>query len=269
MAPPKRKQYPPSDAPQKLPRRVTNRFLRRAWLGISAALLIACGVIGFISTLGAALLLHATASSITTYQVLDTNRPIYAESPVGSAAAISPLSAVFTAEVQYWGPLIMAWGAQYQIDPNLIATLIQIESCGDPTVSSPSGAQGLFQVMPFHFEDGEDMLEVQTNARRGMNYLSGGLDRSDGHAGLALAGYNGGHGVINRGWAAWADETRRYYYWGSRIYSEAVSGMAASPTLEEWLSAGGSVLCARANQSQQQLEAQKQQQAQSIALAAQ
>jgi soluble lytic murein transglycosylase-like protein len=148
----------------------------------------------------------------------------------------------------------------------LIATVIQIESCGDPTVSSPSGAQGLFQVMPFHFAEGEDMLEVQTNARRGLDYLSGGLNLSDGHAGLALAGYNGGHGMINRGWGAWADETRRYYYWGSRIYAEAVSGMTTSPTLLEWLSMGGNRLCERANQAQQQLEAQRQQQAQPVAL---
>jgi hypothetical protein len=241
-------------------------MLHHTWLGISAVILIACGVIGFTATLGAALLLNITVHTVTTYTIVDTNRPIYAESPVGPDAAASPLSSVFTAEVRYWGPLISAWGIQYQIDPNLIATVIQIESCGDPTVSSPSGAQGLFQVMPFHFAEGEDMLEVQTNARRGLDYLSGGLNLSDGHAGLALAGYNGGHGMINRGWGAWADETRRYYYWGSRIYAEAVSGMTTSPTLLEWLSMGGNRLCERANQAQQQLEAQRQQQAQPVAL---
>ena len=231
-------------------------FRRRAWLGLSAILLILCGLTGFAATLGTAMLLGRPLNAV--YRVVDSNRPVYASGPVGARAAASPLSAVFTPEVQYWAPLITAWAATYQIDPNLIATVIQIESCGDSQVSSPSGAQGLFQVMPFHFTAGEDMLDVQTNAQRGLDYLLGSLDLADGHVGLALAGYNGGHGVIARGWGAWSSETRRYYYWGARIYSEAVSGMATSPTLQEWLNAGGANLCARANATEQQLEANKQ-----------
>jgi len=98
------------------------------------------------------------------------------------------------------------------------------------------------------------MLDVATNARRGMDYLAGSLQIAEGHAGLALAGYNGGHGIISRGWASWTAETRRYYYWGARIYAEAVSGMATSPTLDEWLAAGGSRLCTQARLTQSQLE---------------
>lgn len=223
-------------------------------LVIVSATLLSCAVIGFVATLGTALLWHAAAGN-RVYAVAHPYRHNYADSPVGPAAATSPLSGVFTGEVLYWTPLIETWAVLYQVDPNLIATLIQIESCGDPSVSSPAGAQGLFQVMPFHFSAGEDMLDVVTNARRGMEYLVGGLELAGGHAGLALAGYNGGHGVINRGWATWAAETQRYYSWGSRIYMEAASGMATSPTLDEWLAAGGDRLCAQARQTQAQLEA--------------
>lgn len=245
-----------SSARQRRPKRpLSHRFFQRAWLGLSAAILILCGLTGFATTLGAAWLLRSTTD--TSYEVVETTRVFYAESPVGPQAAVSPLSTVFTPEIQYWAPLIQAWAAVYQIDPNLIATVMQIESCGDPEVSSPAGAQGLFQVMPFHFETGEDMLDVQTNAKRGLEYLTGSLDRADGHAGLAMAGYNGGHGVINRGWAGWTAETRRYYYWGARIYAEAVSGMTSSPTLQEWLGVGGQALCTRASETQQQLEQQK------------
>jgi hypothetical protein len=232
------------------------RLFQRAWLGLSAVVLIFCGLTGFTATLGAAWLLHSTTAD-TSYEVVETTRVFYAESPVGPEAAVSPLSTVFTPEIQYWAPLIQAWAVVYQIDPNLIATVMQIESCGDSEVSSPAGAQGLFQVMPFHFESGEDMLDVQTNAKRGLEYLTGSLDRADDHAGLAMAGYNGGQGVIDQGWAGWTAETRRYYYWGSRIYAEAVSGMTSSPTLQEWLGVGGQVLCTRASQTQQQLEQQK------------
>lgn len=167
--------------------------------------------------------------------------------------AATALSPVFTPEVQYWATDIEKWAAEYNLDPNLIATVIQIESCGNPTVSSNAGAQGLFQVMPFHFTQDEDMLDVQTNARRGLNYLSGGLEIANGHPGLALAGYNGGHGVINLGWARWVDETRRYFYWGAGIYEEASSGALTSTRLNEWLSAGGNNLCVLASDVQSTL----------------
>ena len=229
-----------------------SRLARRVWLGLTAIVLIVCGLTGFAATLGTALLFHPKTD--VAYAVVETNHPYYAGSPLGPNASTAPLSTVFTPEVQYWGTLIKAWAVMYQVDPNLIATVIQIESCGDPLVSSNAGAQGLFQVMPFHFADGEDMLDVQTNARRGLTYLLDGLNQADGHVGLALAGYNGGHGVIGRGWAAWSSETRRYYYWGSRIYSEAVSGMSSSATLQEWLNGGGVNLCNRARQSEQQID---------------
>ena len=176
--------------------------------------------------------------------------------PILTATAIIPLavpgaaslSPVFTPEVQFWAEEISVWASSYQLDPNLIATVIQIESCGNASISSPAGAQGLFQVMPFHFAPGEDMLDVQTNARRGLEYLKTGLTLAGGDVGLALAGYNGGHGVISRAWSSWPVETQRYYTWGSGIYAETVSGV--SPTLETWLAAGGSALCARASESQ-------------------
>jgi hypothetical protein len=227
----------------------------RAWMAVSAIVLITCGLLGFLGTIGSAILLYSTRH--TSYEIVETSHPFYAGSPMGPDAAVSPLSEAFTPEVQYWAPLIKAWAVMYQIDPNLIATVIQIESCGDPQVSSPAGAQGLFQVMPFNFDPGDDMLDVQTNARQGLTYLAGSLDRADGHAGLALAGYNGGHGVIQGGWATWTNETRRYYYWGSRIYAEAVSGMKTSPTLQEWLDAGGSSLCTQASESEKQLDEQQ------------
>jgi soluble lytic murein transglycosylase-like protein len=173
---------------------------------------------------------------------------------VGSASVsvpdLPPLSSVFSPEVRYWSPLIYAWATAYNIDPNLIATVIQIESCGDSEAISRSGAQGLFQVMPFHFRAGEDMQEVLTNGQRGMEYLAKSLQTANGDPGLALAGYNGGIGVIKRGWAGWADETRRYYKWGTGIYQDATLGHDTSKTLQDWLNAGGKSLCKTAAKRQ-------------------
>ncbi len=179
-------------------------------------------------------------------RLLTINRSFGSQSRNG----LPQLSSVFTPEVRFWTPLIYAWAAAYKVDPNLIATVIQIESCGDPTAISRSGAQGLFQVMPFHFSPGEDMLEVLTNGRRGMEYLAKGLEIAAGDAGLALAGYNGGHGIIHADPAQWSDETKRYYQWGSGIYQDALQGRDTSSAVRAWLGAGGKVLCAQASNHQ-------------------
>lgn len=153
------------------------------------------------------------------------------------------LSQIFTPSVLYWQDSILIWAAQYDLDPNLVATVMQIESCGWPRATSSAGAMGLFQVMPFHFSAGEEPYEPTTNAFRGMTYLHRGLEISKGHAGLALAGYNGGHSVINKDYSRWSGETKRYYRWGSGIYREAAAGWETSPTLNDWYTAAGRSMC--------------------------
>ena len=156
------------------------------------------------------------------------------------------LSPVFTAQVRHWEPQILAWAAEYNLDPNMVATLIQIESCGNPQAISSAGARGLFQVMPFHFGEGEDMLDPETNAKRGLSYFVQSLALTEGHVGMAFAGYNGGHVAAQSNWESWPQETRRYYRWGSGIYNDVSSGLTDSPTLHDWLAAGGSSLCQQA-----------------------
>src|SRR5512136_609700 len=64
--------------------------------------------------------IHASLFSITpetamTHDV-DTSR---------KAPQTEGLSAIFTPEIQWWGKKIVAWAAQYDIDPNLVATVMQ------------------------------------------------------------------------------------------------------------------------------------------------
>ena len=155
----------------------------------------------------------------------------------------SGLPTIFTPEVRRWSPEILAWAAEYGLPASLIATIMQIESCGDPRARSGAGAQGLFQVMPFHFAPGEVALDPETNARRGLAYLAGALELAGGRVDLALAGYNGGHLRITQSPDLWPDETRRYVAWGSAIYADAAAGQAESPALDAWLQAGGAHLC--------------------------
>jgi soluble lytic murein transglycosylase-like protein len=164
-------------------------------------------------------------------------------SALANGTAEEGISTIFTPSVQAWRADIVRWAEGYGLDPNFVATVMQIESCGDPQAISRAGAQGLFQVMPFHFAAGEDMQDADTNAKRGLEYLSLSLLKADGEVTLALAGYNGGHGVIGWDSSQWPAETQRYAYWGAGIFTDARSGAAESPRLLEWLAAGGSWLC--------------------------
>jgi hypothetical protein len=171
-------------------------------------------------------------------------------SPSGQYADHPGISPLFTPEIDFWGDKIMAWASQTGLDPNLIATIMQIESCGDPRATSSAGAMGLFQVMPYHFESEENPYYPDTNALRGLGYLQISLETASGNARLAFAGYNGGIGVIPRAESSWANETQRYAYWGSGIYADALQGASTSARLDEWLGHGGASLCAQARDSQ-------------------
>jgi len=181
-----------------------------------------------------------------------TTAPVSAEIP-GQAEGTQtggshlPLSSVFTPEVQYWTSRIQVWAAAAGLDPNLVATVMQIESCGDPRARSRAGAMGLFQVMPYHFTTSDDPFAPDTNALRGLDYLQRSMKTAHGDPRLALAGYNGGIGVIDRSESGWAAETQRYAYWGSGIYTEASSGASKSLRLQEWLTTSGTSLCRQAH----------------------
>ena len=159
----------------------------------------------------------------------------------------APLASFYAPAVRHWAPQIEEWAKAYELNPNVIAIVMQIESCGDPEAISFAGALGLMQVMPLHFDDGENMLNPDTNVRRGMNFFNQCLrEFADWDIGLALACYNGGPGVVYRDMSTWPAETQRYYRWATGLWEDAVRGDGESDTLEDWLSSGGQSLCTRA-----------------------
>ena len=163
-------------------------------------------------------------------------------------SASSSLSPIFRREVLYWSDSIIRWASASNLDPNLVATIMQIESCGDPRATSSAGAMGLFQVMPFHFAVTDDPYNPETNAARGLNYLVRSLAAANGDARLAMAGYNGGIGIIPRAEWSWHAQTKRYVQYGAPIYSDAISGVNPSSALNEWYSNYGVSLCNQASQ---------------------
>jgi soluble lytic murein transglycosylase-like protein len=174
---------------------------------------------------------------------INTNSTV--DLPPVTSTNISP---IFRIEILHWADSISKWAAASQLDPNLVATIMQIESCGDPRARSSAGAMGLFQVMPFHFYAVDDPYNPDTNAARGLAYLSKSLATGGGNARLAMAGYNGGIGVIPHAEWTWPAQTKRYVQYGAPIYEDARSGLASSPALTEWYEKYGVSLCRQASQ---------------------
>jgi soluble lytic murein transglycosylase-like protein len=186
----------------------------------------------------------ATTSTSSFYEINALSGERSANQPVDLPQDLK--LAAFTPEVQRWAVHIERWAEEYGLPAELVAIVMQIESCGDPTAVSSAGARGLFQVMPFHFGVGEDWMDSEINATRGMEYLARSYQLSNGNIDLTLAGYNGGHSVIARHPSTWPAETQRYVYWGAGIWGDLGSDTIPSPTLNEWLIAGGEHLCRRA-----------------------
>jgi len=172
-----------------------------------------------------------------------SNNPLF-EFTIGPSASTG-ISLIFSKEIQYWANDIVRWANESSLDPNLVAVVMQIESCGDPRAISRSGAIGLFQVMPFHFHITDSPFDPDTNALRGLNYLSRSLEAAGGNARLAMAGYNGGIGVISRGEWTWPAETKRYVTIGAPIYEDASNGATSSSAFEQWYGQGNG-LCRQA-----------------------
>ena len=169
----------------------------------------------------------------------------------GNAAEAGTIAAFFTPTVQEWGGELYRWSREYDVPVNLLATVMQLESCGREDALSPAGALGLFQVMPFHFGAAEEPLVPDTNAYRSAAFLRECRGYAEGDITLTLACYNGGPSVTVRSFANWPRETQVYARWGAAIYLDATRGRSRSNALEDWWDAGGRHLCAQAAAARQ------------------
>lgn len=105
--------------------------------------------------------------------------------------------------------------SQLNLPPELVLSVIEVESAFDRYAISRVGAQGLMQVMPFWKDEigrGDDNLTTTpTNLRYGCHILRFYLDREDQNLNRALAAYNGSSGSLrypNKVRAAWENRWR-------------------------------------------------------------
>lgn len=85
------------------------------------------------------------------------------------------------------------------ITPDLLLSMVSVESGYDPTAVSPKGAAGLMQLMPataeqFHVQN---VFDYRENLRGGASYIRHLLDKFQGNLRLALAAYNAGEKKVD------------------------------------------------------------------------
>jgi Rod binding domain-containing protein len=121
-----------------------------------------------------------------------------------------------------FGHLIERAAAEHKLDSALIASVIQVESSGNPNAVSPAGAKGLMQLMDSTAADlgVSDSLDPAENIEGGSRYLAGLLKRF-GDLKLALAAYNAGPGAVEKhGGVPPYRETRDYVDKVTRLHEQ-------------------------------------------------
>lgn len=99
-----------------------------------------------------------------------------------------------------YGGLIFSAARRHDVDPLLVAAVVQAESSFDTEAVSSQGALGLMQMMPTTAEQlgVADAYDPSQNLDAGASYLAYLLRRADNDLVLALAGYNAGPGTVDR-----------------------------------------------------------------------
>lgn len=174
--------------------------------------------------------------------------------------------------VRHWSGPINEMAKMYNVDPNLIAIVMTMESGGDAKAMSPDNAQGLMQITPMTAGDiakkflkkpvtTYDLSDPKTNIEFGTAYLAylRGVfgDPSQGPSWdstveLIAAGYNGGPGAANslyKGNGLTDTQTVVYSRDAFNMWRERHA--AGSPTFDRWKERGGQLLLDAAQKSQQ------------------
>jgi soluble lytic murein transglycosylase-like protein len=148
--------------------------------------------------------------NVTGYELLGDKYRLHvqggtAEVPVDDIVAIEP-EEIFEpnpeplSEKTPFQKLILAAAAKYQLDPDLIHSVISIESNFNPKAVSPRNARGLMQLMPRTAEylGVKNCFDPEQNIDAGARYLRDLLNKYKNNLTLALAAYNAGPDSVDK-----------------------------------------------------------------------
>ena len=186
--------------------------------------------------------------------------PLSPESPSITAAWLP-------STVTRWRIPIEDMSKKYNIDPNLVAIIITMESGGYSKAKSEAGAEGLMQITPLTAKDiaskylkqpvsKYNLQDARTNIEFGTAYLAflrdyfGGVDKGPDSISLVEligAGYNGGPGTAQ----AMLDgeglkDTQPVIYSRDAFNMWRERHAKTSPTFDRWKERGGSTLIDKA-----------------------
>jgi hypothetical protein len=110
------------------------------------------------------------------------------------------LRAEFFADEIPYGELIYEKAKKYDVDPALVAAVIEQESRFRPRARSQVGARGLMQLMPRtgRWMGARDLYNPEQNVDAGVRYIKYLDKRFDGDLKKIIAAYNGGEGNVQR-----------------------------------------------------------------------
>jgi soluble lytic murein transglycosylase-like protein len=106
----------------------------------------------------------------------------------------------FFANAVPFGDLIHEKADKYDVDPALVAAVMENESRFKPRAKSPVGARGLMQLMPRtgRWMGAKNLYDPEQNVEAGTKYLRYLNKRFDGNLKKTIAAYNAGEGNVRR-----------------------------------------------------------------------